>query len=106
MRNECKVLVRIKKGYGWQLEEHPKIAGSVSLLGSSGWDQGGSRGWSHSSCSGKGGWGQPALQGDGTFLFCLLAAWAGREAQWGCIGEDSMSHRAPKIVSPCSPLWF
>lgn len=69
MRNECKVLVRIKKGYGWQLEEDPKIAGAVSLLGSSGWDQGGSRGWNCSSCCGEGGWGQSALQGDGAFLF-------------------------------------
>lgn len=63
MRNDCKFLVRIKKGYGWQLEEHPKIAGAVSLLGSSGWDQGGSRGWSRSSCCGEGGWPQPPLPG-------------------------------------------
>lgn len=43
MRSECKVLVRIKKGCGWQLEEHPEIAGAVGLLGSSGGDEGGSR---------------------------------------------------------------
>lgn len=33
MRNECKGLVRIKKGYGWQLEEHPKIAGAIACWG-------------------------------------------------------------------------
>lgn len=30
LRNECEVLVRIRKGYGWQLEEHPKIAGQAA----------------------------------------------------------------------------
>lgn len=76
MRNECEVLVGIKKVYVWQLEEHPKIAGVVSLVGSCGWDQSGSRAWSHSSCWREGGWGQPALQGNGAFLRvgprCLL----------------------------------
>lgn len=81
MRNECKGLVRIKKGYGWQLEEHPKIAGAVSLLGSRGWDQGGSGGLSSSSCCGEGGWGQPALQGDGAFLCRVLATCPAREAR-------------------------
>lgn len=39
-RNECEVLARIKKGYGWQLEEHPEIAGVVSGVRSGGWGQG------------------------------------------------------------------
>lgn len=30
LRNECEVLVRIRRGYGWQLEEHPKIAGQAA----------------------------------------------------------------------------
>lgn len=80
MKNECKVLVRIKKGYGWQLEEHLKIAGTVSLVGSRGWDQGVSRAWSCSSCCGEGGWGLPTLQGDGAFLFFVSATWPGQEA--------------------------
>lgn len=58
MRNECKALVRIKKGYGRQLEEHAGIAGVVGLVGSCGWDQG------CSSCLGEGDGGLPALQGE------------------------------------------
>lgn len=78
MRNECKVLVRIKKGCGWQLEKHPKIAGTVSLLGSSGWDQGGSRGWSRSSCRGEGGRLGPACSAGGWHISVLHVGHLGR----------------------------
>lgn len=73
MKNECKVLVRIKKGYGWQLEEHLKIAGAVSLVGSCGWDQGVSRAWSCSSCCGEGGWG-PACSAGGRCISLLCVS--------------------------------
>lgn len=104
MRNDCKVLVRIKKGYGWQLEEHPKIAGVVGLVGSCGWGQGGSRAWS--SC-----WGGEAgacLLCRGTGHFSSLWQPLGQDkrlvALWDCATEDTMSYRPPKItLSPISP---
>ena len=93
MRNECKVLVRIKKGYGWQLEEHPKIAGAVSLLGVV-------VGIKAAAAVGR---------EAGASLLCggmahLSSAWwpLGQDkrlaAQWDCAREEITSHRAPKVI--------
>lgn len=99
MRNECEVLARIKKGYGWQLEEHPEIAGVVSVVGSGGWDQGpgaaaAAMGREAGAACSAGGWGISLLCGShlaGTRGFLLT----------GIVPE---SCRAPKTtLSPTSP---
>lgn len=107
MRNECKVLVRIKKGYGWQLEEHPKIAGVVGLVGGCGWDQGGSWAWSCSSCQGREAGACLLCRGTGHFssLWQPLDQDKRLVALWDCAREDTMSYRASKItLSPSHPV--
>lgn len=71
MKNEREVLVRIRKGSGWQLEEHPKIA--EQRLGSKP--------------------GRQQLQG----RHCCAAP-LGRESyrEEGCTEEEAMSHSSKK----------
>lgn len=73
MKNEREVLVRIRKGSGWQLEEHPKIA--EQRLGSKP--------------------GRQQLQG----RHCCAAP-LGREScrEEGCTEEEAMSHSSKKPI--------